>query len=98
MQEWSCNWRPWSNLLTGTAQSVNTQFDHIPRGEKNRRVFAQTHAGRRSRGDQVSGQQGHKLTDIRYQEGDIKNHLSRGAILHHFAIYFEPEPEMADIR
>src|SRR5260370_6719734 len=52
------------NLLALFAETFNAERDDVADVEEFRRLHAGADAGRRPRGDDVAGQQGHELRDI----------------------------------
>jgi hypothetical protein len=67
---------------------IDTQLDHVPGPEKLRRIEAETHPRRRSRGKHVARQQGHERAQVRNKERDSENEVGRVAVLLFLAVVF----------
>src|SRR5712664_549949 len=58
-------------------------------------MHSQAYAGRRSRADYVSWEQGHKLTYVAHDGWDVEDHICSIAVLPELVVHFQPHHQAA---
>src|SRR5205814_10368874 len=74
-----------------------TLFRSVAGREVARRAVPQPDARRGARGDDVAGQERHKLTDVADEGRHVENQLARRAALLGLAVHLEPELEIVHV-
>src|SRR3989440_9384795 len=83
-----------TQALPRGAEPVDAELDLVAGREVARRAVAQPDARRGARGDDVAGQERHKLTDVADQGRHVEDQLARRAALLGLAVHFEPKWEI----
>src|SRR6185437_14959505 len=89
---------PADDLLLLLSQLFDAEPDHIASLQVNRvRLVSQTHSGRRSRSNDISGLQCHEPAVIAHDTGATENHGACITRLHPPPVYVEPHVELLHI-
>src|SRR2546423_2095764 len=83
-----------AQALPRGAEPVDAELDFVAGREVARRAVPQPDARRGARGDDVAGQERHKLTDVADEGRHVEDQLARRAALLGLAVHLEPELEI----
>src|SRR2546423_13302054 len=86
-----------AQALPRGAEPVDAELDFVAGREVARRAVPQPDARRGARGDDVAGQERHKLTDVADEGRHVEDQLARRAALLGLAVHFEPELEIVHV-
>src|SRR5437764_6149050 len=86
-----------AHALPRGAEPVDAELDLVAGREVARRAVPQPDARRGARGDDVAGQERHKLTDVADEGRHVEDQLARRAALLGLAVHLEPELEIVHV-
>src|SRR3989442_918041 len=77
-------------------EAGDVQAARVPRLEEDRRLARETHAGRRTRRDEIAGREGHEAREVAHEITDIEDERLGVPRLHLLSV--DPEPQLEDVR